>query len=142
MKSGWEDCESSSPEETIKFGETFSRILEPGDVLAFNGELASGKTTFIKGILKGLGYHQSVTSPTFTLINEYPATIPVIHIDCYREEDLERWIKIGLNDYFSEENIIIIEWADKLKELLPRDAIYLHFSHSGHDNRKIELVKI
>ncbi len=141
MKFGWKDCESSSPEETIQYGEHFSQILEPGDVLAFNGELASGKTTFIKGILKGLGYNQSVTSPTFTLINEYPAKIPVIHIDCYREEELERWIKIGLNDYFSEDYIIIIEWADKLKELLPKDAIFMNFSHSGMDNRKIELVK-
>ena len=141
MKFGWKDCESSSPEETIQFGESFSQILESGDVLAFNGELASGKTTFIKGILKGLGYNQYVTSPTFTLINEYPAKIPVIHIDCYREQKLERWIKIGLNDYFSEDNIIIIEWADKLKELLPKDAIFINFSHSGMENRKIELVK-
>ncbi|MDP6571011.1 MAG: tRNA (adenosine(37)-N6)-threonylcarbamoyltransferase complex ATPase subunit type 1 TsaE [Candidatus Marinimicrobia bacterium] len=140
MKFGWKDCESNSPAETIQIGECFSQILEPGDVLAFNGELASGKTTFIKGILKGLGYKQSVTSPTFTLINEYPAKIPVIHIDFYREEEMGRWIKIGLNDYFLEDNIIIIEWADKLKELLPKDAIVMNFSHSGLDNRKIELV--
>jgi len=141
MKSGWKDCESCSPEETISLGKKFSHLVEQGDVFAFKGELASGKTTFIKGILKGFGYKQSVTSPTFTLINEYSANIPVIHIDCYREETLERWIKIGLNDYFSYNNVVIIEWADKISELLPRDAIHMQFSHSGLDNRKIELVK-
>ncbi|SVD80063.1 uncharacterized protein METZ01_LOCUS432917, partial [marine metagenome] len=100
-------------------GEKFAYFIQQGDVYAFIGELASGKTTFIKGILKGLQFEQQVTSPTFTLVNEYDAKYPVIHVDCYREEDLERWVRLGINDYMNEENIVIIEWANKMEPLLP-----------------------
>ena len=112
MKSGWRGCVTNNAQETITLGEKFAPFMEKGDVYAFVGELASGKTTFIKGALKGLKYEKPVTSPTFTLVNEYDAQVPVIHIDCYREDELERWIKLGMNDYMNEENIVIIEWAD------------------------------
>ena len=107
-----------NPEETVRLGENLSKYLEQGDVLALVGELASGKTTFIKGMLRGLKYTKPVTSPTFTLINEYDAMYPVIHIDCYREENLNRWIKVGFHDYINAENVVIIEWADKISYLL------------------------
>ena len=103
------------------------------------GELASGKTTFIKGILKGLNFDKPVTSPTFTLVNEYDAKYPVIHIDCYREDELKRWIKLGMNDYMDEENIVIIEWADKMKSLLPVNTILIQFSHKSITTREILL---
>ena len=103
------------------------------------GELASGKTTFIKGILKGLNFNKPVTSPTFTLVNEYDAKYPVIHIDCYRENELERWIKLGMNDYMDEKNIVIIEWADKMKALLPKNTIQIKFSHKSITSREITL---
>ena len=105
---GWSGAITMDVEETIKLGEQFADFIEKGDVFAFEGELASGKTTFIKGILKGLDYKKTVTSPTFTLVNEYDAKYPVIHIDCYREEDLERWLKLGINDYLSDNNIVFI----------------------------------
>jgi tRNA threonylcarbamoyladenosine biosynthesis protein TsaE len=139
MKSGWSGAITMDVEETIKLGEQFSDFIERGDVFAFVGELASGKTTFIKGILKGLDFKKSVTSPTFTLVNEYDAKFPVIHIDCYREDELERWIKLGLNDYFSDENIVIIEWADKMNPLLPKDTFQVHFSHKSLNSREIIL---
>ncbi|SVD43492.1 uncharacterized protein METZ01_LOCUS396346 [marine metagenome] len=113
--------------------------MQRGDVLAFVGELASGKTTFIKGILKGLQFEKPVTSPTFTLVNEYDAKYPVIHIDCYREDELDRWIKLGINDYMNEENIVIIEWADKIGSLLPSNTIYVQFSHKNIYSREIIL---
>ena len=81
MKSGWTGAITTDVEETIKLGEQFADFIEKGDVFGFEGELASGKTTFIKGILKGLNFNKSVTSPTFTLVNEYDAKFPVIHID-------------------------------------------------------------
>jgi tRNA threonylcarbamoyladenosine biosynthesis protein TsaE len=109
-------------------------------VFGFEGELASGKTTFIKGILKGLNFNKSVTSPTFTLVNEYDAKFTVIHIDCYREDELERWIKLGLNDYFSDENIVIIEWADKMQSLMPDNTFHVHFSHKSVNSREIILA--
>ena len=139
MKSGWLGCITQNPEETIQLGENFADFIEQGDVYAFVGELASGKTTFIQGILKGLQFEKPVTSPTFTLINEYDAKYPLIHIDCYREEELVRWIKLGMNDYMNEENIVIIEWADKMKSLLPSNTIYVQFSHKNIESREITL---
>ena len=139
MKIGWEGKETMNSEETARLGEDLSSYLEQGDVLGLVGELASGKTTFIQGMLKGLKYAKSVTSPTFTLINEYNAMYPVIHIDCYREENLNRWIKVGLYDYTNEENIVIIEWADKISSLLPNDHIQINFTHKGQDKREITL---
>ena len=139
MKTGWEGHETMNSEETYRLGENLSSYLEQGDVFALVGELASGKTTFIQGILKGLKYTKPVTSPTFTLINEYDAKYHVIHIDCYREENLNRWIKVGFHDYINTENIVIIEWADKIFPLLPNDHIQIHFMHRGQDKRKITL---
>ena len=140
MKSGWVGCITQNPEETIQLGKIFSDFIHRGDVYAFVGELASGKTTFIKGILKGMQYKKPVTSPTFTLVNEYDAKYPVIHIDCYREEKLERWIKLGMNDYMNEENVVIIEWADKMESLLPSNTIYVQFIHKKINSREITLT--
>ena len=139
MKYGWVGSISNDSQETILLGKQFAGFIEKGDVFAFVGELASGKTTFIKGVLKGLGFEKPVTSPTFTLVNEYDAKFPVIHIDCYREDELERWIKLGMNDYLSEENVVIIEWADKMQSLLPEDTIQVHFSHKNINSREIVL---
>ena len=139
MKSGWKGNLTLNPEETIELGKQLSNYLQGGDVLAMVGELASGKTTFIKGILQGLKYNEPVTSPTFTLINEYNALYPVIHIDCYRETNLNRWIKIGFHDYINTENIVIIEWANKIIPLLPYDYIQIDFTHQGQDKRIIDL---
>ena len=139
MKSGWMGSVTQDPQETIQLGEHFATFVEKGDVFSFVGELASGKTTFIKGILKGLKFDKPVTSPTFTLVNEYNAIFPVIHIDCYREDEEERWIKLGMNDYMDEENVVIIEWADKMKSLLPVNTIQILFSHKSINSREIFL---
>ena len=139
MKFGWRGSVTQDPEETIQLGEHFATFVEKGDVFSFVGELASGKTTFIKGILKGLNFDKPVTSPTFTLVNEYNAIFPVIHIDCYREDEEERWIKLGMNDYMDEENVVIIEWADKMKSLLPVNTIQIQFSHKSINSREIFL---
>ena len=139
MKTGWEGNKTVNPAETVRLGKDLSSYLERGDVLALVGELASGKTTFIQGILRGLNYTKPVTSPTFTLINEYDAIFPVVHIDCYREENLNRWIKVGLHDYLNTENIVIIEWADKIYSLLPDDHIQIGFIHRGKNKREITL---
>ena len=139
MKSGWMGSVTQDPQETIQLGEHFANFVEKWDVFSFVGELASGKTTFIKGILKGLNFDKPVTSPTFTLVNEYDAKFPVIHVDCYREDEQERWIKLGINDYMDEENVVIIEWADKMKSLLPVNTIQIQFSHKSINSREIFL---
>ena len=138
---GWGGNETVNSEETKCLGEDLSRYIEPGDIYAMVGEIASGKTTFVQGMLRGLNYTKRVTSPTFTLINEYDAIYPVIHLDCYREDNLSRWIKIGFHDYINDENIVIIEWADKIFSLLPNDHIQINFTHTGQDKREITLDK-
>ena len=103
--------------------------------------MASGKTTFTKGILKGLDFKKPVTSPTFTLVNEYDAKLSIIHIDCYREDEVDRWIHLGISDYFSNQNIVIIEWAERIARLLPQNTIRINFNHQGKNNREIILLK-
>ena len=99
MKTGWAGGVSTSQEETIKFGQELSKYIENGDIIALLGNLGAGKTTLVKGILEGFGYTKFVTSPTYTMINEYTASKNIIHIDCYKENDLSIWISLGLNDY-------------------------------------------
>ena len=140
MKLGWKGSITNNPDETIKLGEQFSNFIEVGDVFAFEGELASGKTTFTKGILKGLDFKKPVTSPTFTLVNEYDAKLSIIHIDCYREDEIERWIHLGISDYFSNQNIVIIEWAERIARLLPQNTIRINFNHQKQNKREIVLL--
>ena len=87
-----------SSEECINLGVEFSKFITNGDIIILEGELGSGKTTFVKGILEGLNYKGDVTSPTFTLINEYEADLKVIHVDFYRETNIERWKNIGFEE--------------------------------------------
>lgn len=126
-----------TPEECMDIGEKISSKLKPGDILSLEGELGAGKTTFVKGILKGLNYKHAVTSPTFTLINEYEADVKVIHIDFYRENDTKRWKIIGLNEYLYSDSIIILEWGNLVKDLLPDDMISIFFEHLELNKRRI-----
>ena len=89
---------TSSYDETIKIGEEISKKLKPNVIIGLIGNLAAGKTTFVKGFLKGLGYKYTVSSPTFTLINNYDAKYNVMHVDFYREANMERWREIGFKD--------------------------------------------
>lgn len=139
MQGNWNGAITLSPEETIKLGESLSSKLEIGDIISIKGELASGKTTFMKGVLKGLGFMGDVTSPTFTLVNEYDSTPKVIHIDCYRESDLNRWIGLGIHEYFESNSIVFIEWAELIKPLLPKELIEINFSHISENKREITL---
>tara|TARA_B100000131_G_scaffold316692_2_gene357239 strand:- start:117 stop:533 length:417 start_codon:yes stop_codon:yes gene_type:complete len=129
---------TSSPKESMDLGFKFSKEISPGDIYALKGDLASGKTTFIKGVLEGFGYKDEVTSPTFTFINEYHASQKIIHVDCYREDSLEKWHEIGILDYFNNQNnIILIEWADIIESILPIDVKWIYFEHISEDKRKI-----
>ena len=130
---------TNSTEETQKLGKSFSKYLKPGNIVALIGNLASGKTSFVKGVLKGLDYKYEVTSPTFTLINEYYAKSKVIHVDFYREENITRWNELGFQNIINSDSIILIEWADLIPDLLPDIDYKLCFKHNGKDMRKIEL---
>ena len=131
------DIITKKPEECMELGEKISSKLKPGNIISLEGNLGAGKTTFVKGILKGLNYKHEVTSPTFTLVNEYQADIKVIHIDFYRENSTERWKIIGLNEYLYSNNLIILEWGNIVKDLLPDDIISIFFEHVELNKRRI-----
>ena len=118
-------------------GYSVAKKLNKGDVISLEGDLGSGKTTFVKGILKGLNYKYDVTSPTFTLINEYDADLKVIHIDFYRENDIQRWKEIGIDEYLYFDNLVIIEWGNMINDILPNDVIRIYFEHIALNKRKI-----
>mgnify|MGYP001397151779 CR=1 FL=1 len=124
--------------ETQELGIQFSKFIKNGDVITLNGDLGSGKTTFVKGVLIGLGYQDEVTSPTYTLINEYKTKYNIIHLDCYREKDINRWLNIGLIDYFNNQNILFIEWAENIKNILPDKTKNLFFEVIGSNERMIK----
>ena len=132
---------SSSPEATAELGFRYARSLRPGAVVALIGELGSGKTQFVGGICRGLGVAMTATSPTFTLINEYPAPFgSVIHVDLYRIAHRAEIAELGLEEYFSDRTVCLIEWAEKLEGMLPSDARVLRFFHGqGEQERVIEL---
>lgn len=139
MIQGWSGNATNSPEDTMELGKDFASKIEIGDVISLNGDLAAGKTTFMKGVMKGIGYEGEVTSPTFTLVNEYESQPKIIHIDCYRETNLNRWIGLGIHEYLESDSIVFIEWAELIKPLLPEKIIEIKFSHSGDNYRKIYL---
>ena len=131
---------TTSPEETEYLASSLSTSFIPGGVYGFIGDLASGKTTFIKGLLSGLDFDGIANSPTFTLINEYNAKYRVIHIDCYRESDINRWIQLGIYEYFSPSNIVLIEWPEIIQPILPDRIQYIKFSNIDKNKRRIEAI--
>ncbi|RUM88744.1 MAG: tRNA (adenosine(37)-N6)-threonylcarbamoyltransferase complex ATPase subunit type 1 TsaE [Thermodesulfatator sp.] len=127
-----------SPEETQALGESLARRLSPGDLVALVGELGSGKTTFVQGLARGLGVPPEVyvTSPSFTLVNEYPGRVPLFHVDLYRlsPEEVE---DLGLSEMLFR-GVMVVEWAEKLPpHLTPRFVVRFHYA--GEGIRKIEL---
>lgn len=109
----------ASPDETLKLGRDFASQLVPGTVITFNGNLGAGKTTCIQGICAGLDVKEHVTSPTFTLINEYNGRLPVYHFDFYRIQSEYEVIDLGLVEYFEGDGVCLIEWPEVIQSLLP-----------------------
>ncbi len=133
---------SKSPSETIRIGKTIGSSLQAGDVVALMGELGAGKTQFIKGLAQGVGVGKSVyvSSPSFTLINEYKGEIPFYHIDLYRLEEEKEAEELGLEEYFHGEGITAIEWADRIPSLLPGELLRVQIHYIGKQTRSIALV--
>ena len=121
---------SHSPAETIALARTLAATLRRGAVLALSGDLGAGKTHFVKGLAAGLGTAASVTSPTFTLLHEYPGgRLPLYHFDFYRLDDADEALRIGLDEYLDGDGACVIEWAEKFPALLPRHTRWLRFTH-------------
>lgn len=126
-------------EETEKFGIFLGENLRPGDVLCLNGDLGAGKTTLTKSIAKGLGIDDYVTSPTFTIVNEYYGDINLYHIDTYRLDDKIDVEYLGFDEYFYSDGVTIVEWADKIRDALPEE--YMEINISSKDDKRILDIK-
>lgn len=120
-----ERFETYSPAETERLGEQMGKAAKSGQVYCLSGDLGVGKTVFTKGFAKGLGITEHVTSPTFTIINEYEGRLPLYHFDVYRISCEEEMEDTGYEDYFYGEGVCLVEWAELVKELIPADAIWL-----------------
>ena len=137
---------TSNEAETISFAERFADRLVPGDVVALNGDLGTGKTQFVKGVCLGLGVVDVVTSPSFVIMNQYKAlrngarVFPVFHFDFYRIKSLNELYDLGVEEFFYGKGICLIEWADKLQELTPLDRTEIRFSFGRRENERLITV--
>lgn len=134
--------ETSSDLETEAIAEELATILKPGDIVALYGPLGSGKTCFVRGLARGLHLSQPVKSPSFSLINEYPAETPLYHIDFYRLENAAAISDLGWTDYLSTGGIVAIEWAERVKKLLPPDRFDVYLSIQGDTIRRLEVIAL
>lgn len=127
---------SKSPEETQALAASLAVELKPGAVLALHGELGSGKTCFVQGLARALGVRQPVTSPTFTIVNEYCGRCPLIHMDLYRISDPEELLNIDFESYFDKEGITVIEWAERSGNWLPGNTMHIYFETGTDINKR------
>lgn len=128
--------------ETMQLGEKIARQLKKGDILALTGDLGTGKTAFVKGLARGLGIEEYITSPTFTLVHSYEAMgCNLHHFDVYRIFDEDELFEIGFEEYLYTADICVIEWADLIKNLIPNSAIWIYFERldNGTDKRRISV---
>jgi len=127
-------------EETQKLGEELGCRLSPGSILALTGELGSGKTTLVQGIGKGLGIQSLIKSPSFVIIHEYSGSVPLYHFDLYRIAHPEEIISLGCEDYFyQKKGIVVIEWAEKMEDLLPAEYLKIELEIVDLFKRRIAL---
>jgi tRNA threonylcarbamoyladenosine biosynthesis protein TsaE len=132
--------DTRSVEETFALGERLGHELQRGDVVALFGELGAGKTALVKGIARGLGITQEITSPTFTLIHEYTGgRLPLFHIDLYRLDGVDQVLMIGIEDYLAGPGVTAIEWSEKMESLLPESATRIRLTTVAGDTRRIEV---
>lgn len=134
--------ETKSTEETERLGFELAESLAPDDVVALYGDLGSGKTCFVKGVARGLNLSNPVKSPSFSIINEYPGKIPLFHIDFYRLEKSAEINEIGWTEYLDSGGIVIIEWAERVKNMLPSKRIDVYFKILGNATRRVEIIGI
>ena len=128
------DYVSHSEAETEDLGRRLAAALGPGAVVAYRGDLGLGKTAFTRGLARGLGYQGRVTSPTFTIVNEYEGTgLPLFHFDMYRLEGPEDLFGIGWEDYLDRGGVCAVEWSERVEEALPEDAVTVTIARCSED---------
>ena len=131
---------TNSPEETEKLGEKLAKQLKPGTVLAYRGDLGAGKTAFTRGLARGLGYTEPVTSPTYTIVNEYlGGRMPLFHFDMYRLSSADDLFDIGWEDYLERGGVCAVEWSENVPEAM-EGAVEVSIEKTGEDSRKITIM--
>ena len=131
---------TNGEQETYDLGVRFGRILKPGMVISLNGDLGAGKTHFTKGIAAGLGIKDYVTSPSFTIVNEYEGNLKLYHFDVYRIDDLGEMYEIGFEEYLYGQGVCIVEWGNLVKELLPNFTIGIDIVRIDDTTREIMIA--
>ena len=132
------DYLSNSVEETEALGAELAGRLEPGDVVAFTGDLGAGKTAFVRGLARGLGIPDRVTSPTFTIVNEYEGgRLPLFHFDMYRLGSSDELFDIGWEDYLARGGVCAVEWSENVDDALDDDAIRVDIRRGAKDDQRV-----
>lgn len=130
---------TKSAEQTQKLGEKFAQDLKRGGLICLYGDLGSGKTTFVQGLARGLGIKQRILSPTFLIVREYPN---FYHLDLYRLQKSEEIADLGFREMIENpQNVVVIEWAEKTKNLLPKERIEINFEIVNENERKITISR-
>ena len=126
---------TASSDATRALATAIGPLLEAGDVVVLAGDLGAGKTTFTQGLAAALGVTAAVTSPTFTLVHEYPGRLPVVHVDVYRLEYLQEVHDLGFDELISGDAVVVVEWGDILGPLLPPDRLHIAFEYAPGDEQ-------
>lgn len=138
--------ETNSPEETFEVGRKLGQTAKPGEIYMLNGDLGVGKTVFTQGVAAGLGITEHINSPTFTIVQVYESgRLPFYHFDVYRIGDIEEMDEIGYEDYFFGNGLCIVEWAERIKELIPAEAKQITIEKNlekGFDYRRILILQM
>ena len=134
---------SKNREETVKLGERLAHALKGGDIVCLSGDLGSGKTTFTKGIARGLKIkEEAVNSPTFVLMNAYEGRLPLFHFDLYRLDKEGEILNLGYEEFLYGNGVSVIEWAEKLGELTPKDFLKIQFENKSENERLLTLLPL
>ena len=128
-----------SEEETEALGERLAKCLRAGAVVALYGDLGAGKTAFVRGMARGLEIEETVSSPTFTIVNEYPGDPALFHFDMYRLKNAEELYGIGWEDYLDRNGICVTEWSERIEEALPADAVRVRIRRLSDSERSVSI---
>ena len=134
------EIKTQSVQETMDMGFKLGTLLESGDIVCLSGNLGTGKTAFTNGIAAALGISGYITSPTFTIFNEYKGNLPLYHFDAYRIADPEEMFEIGFEEYIDSNGVVIIEWPERINDILPDSFIWVEIKKDlskGTDTRNI-----
>ncbi len=132
---------TSCEEETEACGEKLAQSLKPGDVVALYGDLGAGKTAFVRGLARGLGVTESVSSPTFTIVNEYPGATPLFHFDLYRLQSAEELFDIGWEDYLDRGGVCALEWSERGEGAIGPEAVRVAIRRLDETRREIAISR-